>query len=240
VIVPDTVNGGASVADNVAWATLAKLIVHRSKLNTVDAIRELARGWDENGAYATTSEALATQFRYRLIVTVQLAIDFMLRHPMIAGPIGQSAFAQIAVDAVYMVSRQWEAEAPSFSAGDVALLPYLAKRLKPGGRGEPAQKTVADASDAVDGATIDTAADAALQDARATVLQVIGEGELRLIRGLVNGLAGLLCSFSQLRQTLQAESWLGPEELSLIEAKGTARRNSPKACGEEAFSKLSG
>jgi hypothetical protein len=202
VIKPETAE------DQKGRAALAKLIVHDSKLNTVDVIRELARGWDEKGNYATPSESLTAQVRYQLRIAMQLAIELQLRDEAMAIPIGRNpSFAQIAVDALYMPSRHWEAEEFEVSLSENKLLAYLAKRLQPSDGNGPASV-----------ATPARRRARRADEARAAVLRVIGAAEFRLIRDFVLRLAEALRDFHQLREKLEVENRLDADERPLLEA----------------------
>jgi hypothetical protein len=215
--------------DQKGRAALAKLIIHDSKLNTVDMIRELARGWDESGAYLTPSEALTAQVRHQLRIAMQLAIELQLRDEAMAIPVGRNpAFAQVAVDALYMLSRRWEAEEFEVSLSETDLLSYLAKRLQPIGGDGPPRESAAPAAAAPAAAARRRPRRA--DENRATVLRVIGAAEFRLIRDFVVRLAEALSDFHQLREKLQVENRIVADELPLLEAitrppvKGLLRR----------------
>jgi hypothetical protein len=181
-------------ADRLARAILAKAVVYRSKLNTVDAVRELARGWNSDGTRAAESGAMASQFEFRLVVAVQLAIEYVLRHPDLAAPIQQNAsFAQIAVDALYFLSREWEEGKPEFSGESAPLWRYLAGRLR--------LSPIPPDDD----------------DLEALLMPVLASNEQSQLSRFVNLLADMLTDFSRLRVVVEMADHLDADDVALLE-----------------------
>jgi pimeloyl-ACP methyl ester carboxylesterase len=202
--------------DELARAALAKIIVHRSKLNTIDAVRQLSRGWTAGGAYETSSATLTSQFGFRLTVAVQLAVEFILRFPEISGPMRQSpSFPQVFVDALYRLSRAWESEVDAITSGKQELRRYLTQRiaLAPGTAGQPIREAEEEqtlsAGPGNGGERIPNG------DKREA--QQIADEQLLLISNYLDSLFIALCDFQRLRRWLEAEGRLDAEELRLLD-----------------------
>ena len=217
VIVSDAPDGSERRrVDELARAALAKIIVHGSKLNTIDAIRQLSRGWTAHGAYETSSTALTSLFGFRLTVTVQLAVEFVLRFPEIAGPMRQNpSFPQVFVDALYRVSRSWELEKNNITSDEQELRGYLAKRmaLVPSA---PAKSVIAAVEDPIPLAVSSNGDGRILAGDKREQPQISDE-QLQLISNYSDLLLMALCDFQRLRRWLEAEGRLGAEDLRLLD-----------------------
>jgi hypothetical protein len=202
--------------DELARAVLAKVVVHRSKLNTIDAIRQLARGWTADGVYETPSGMLTSQFEFRLTVAVQLAVEFVLGFPEIAGPMRQSpSFAQALMDALYHLSRVWESEKDEFIEGMTLVA------------GATSKSSIATIEDGMSPATPSDDGDpSAVSDGREQAQ--IRDKKLQLISNNSHQLIEVLCCFRNLRILLERR--LGPEDVQLLavipdpSAKGLLQR----------------
>jgi hypothetical protein len=88
---------------------LSLSLVHEAKLNFADLTRAVARLVGENGSLRVSSEEVRRQPHYQLSAVMQLAVDAILRGPAVVARLEvDPGFAQLAVDALYMVSRRWE------------------------------------------------------------------------------------------------------------------------------------
>jgi hypothetical protein len=130
VIVSDALSGSPdAITDETARAVLARVIVHRSRLNTIDLVRALGHGWTEDGRYGVPSGTLGTQPRYRLEAAVQLAIEHVLRGGRLAQRCARDPrLRQLAVDTLYMISRAWERGATEIDLSEAALAKDLLRR----------------------------------------------------------------------------------------------------------------
>jgi len=114
-----------------ACDVLARWITHKAKLNFTAVIREVGRFAAEGERLTASVLELPTKTDVQLAVSVQLAIDLVLADGAVARRISQdSGFAQLAHDALYAVSRQWEADARVYDASRGALETYLNARLQ--------------------------------------------------------------------------------------------------------------
>jgi hypothetical protein len=75
--------------------------------------------------------AHVTRFDVQLSLCVQLAIEEVLADQEFGRRVDlDPGFGQLAHDALYALSRRWEADAPEYDAGEDALETYLNTRLK--------------------------------------------------------------------------------------------------------------
>ncbi|WP_334387185.1 hypothetical protein [Bradyrhizobium sp. AZCC 2262] len=119
-------NSPDSITDETARGVLARVIIHSSRLNTIDVVRALAHDWTEDGSYKIPSGTLTSQPRYRIAVGVQLAIEVVLRSTTLAARTARDPrLRQIAVDTLYMISREWERGETEIDLSDAALAKYL-------------------------------------------------------------------------------------------------------------------
>ncbi|MEA3015330.1 MAG: hypothetical protein QOI38_52, partial [Sphingomonadales bacterium] len=103
-IVPPTAEN-----EEFARLLLSFNIIHHAKRNFADLTREISRLAGEDGKLRVTAEQVLLQPSYRLVAVMQLAVDEILRRPALTGRFeSDPGFAQLAVDALYMVSREWE------------------------------------------------------------------------------------------------------------------------------------
>ena len=112
-------------------AVFALVIMFRSKLNFSDIGREIAKLTDSTDTLLCTDEELQAPGRYRVAATIQIAIDRILTSTDVAERMKTDAsFAQLAIDALYYIPRQWEANSDKpvdLSAGAIEI--DLLKRM---------------------------------------------------------------------------------------------------------------
>lgn len=135
----------ATEAEIVTADIFALWAVHSGKANFVGAMRELGRlVADAKGEYFEVSPApsipprhltltlarMAARFDVKLAATIQLAIEEVLTEPRFANRISQDpAFAQLAHDALYALSRGWDAGETTYDTTAGALQTHLVARL---------------------------------------------------------------------------------------------------------------
>jgi len=113
-------------------AVFALAVIFRSRLNFSDVARKVADLVNPDDFLTCGEDELQLPGQYRLAATIQLAIDEVLRGEKVAKKVAaEPAFAQLAVDALYYIPRQWETVPKN--AVDIrrtALKTYLEKRLR--------------------------------------------------------------------------------------------------------------
>ncbi|WP_325739533.1 hypothetical protein [Bradyrhizobium sp.] len=186
------------ITDETARGVLARVIIHSSRLNTIDVVRALAHGWTEDGLYKVQSGTLTSQPRYRLAVGVQLAIEVVQRSTKLAARTARDPrLRQTAVDTLYMISREWERGETEIDLSAAALAKHLLKR-----RGKD---------------TSDLADEAAITELEKTVM----EANVAELTGALGRLSELLCDFRALHDAMEKEG-RAPDELALAQlAAGT-------------------
>jgi hypothetical protein len=118
--------------DELARAMLVRIVLHRSKLNTIDAMRELAR-WSARRELAESSEEFTSNIGHQATVAMQLAVECRLAQGEFATKVGRASLVlQVMIDEVYRVSRIWEANDKDFALSEEAFAESLIKRFKPG------------------------------------------------------------------------------------------------------------
>lgn len=117
--------------EQFACAVFAVWVTHRAKLNFTAVMRELGRVASAGDRVAERIAELPSKIDVQLATTVQLAIDVVLNDEALARRISlDSGFAQLAHDALYAISRRWEADASEYDASRDALKVYLDGRLR--------------------------------------------------------------------------------------------------------------
>lgn len=148
----------ADTSEANARSTIAYWVLHRAKLNFADIGRELNRLVNADGWLTIQPEDVLGRADVRLAAGVQMAIDAVLQRPEIKTRLSSdTAFAQKAYDALYTVSRCWEADEKDFDLAPAKLRERLEKRLNACARSEapdapaaddpPAQKAQVDDAD---------------------------------------------------------------------------------------------
>jgi hypothetical protein len=186
------------ITDETARGVLARVIVHSSRLNTIDVVRALAHGWTEDGLYKIPSGTLTSQPRYRLAVGTQLAIEVILRGTKLAARTARDPrLRQMAVDTLYMISREWERGESEVDLSHGALAKHLLKR-----RG----KNLNDLSE---------------EEAVVELEKMVSEANAAELTDALGRLSDLLCDFQALHDAMAKEG-RGTDELALIKlASGT-------------------
>ncbi len=125
------------VPSGVALAILRYYVLHRSKLNTVELARELARLKDEDGKVRLDTDR-SFDLRLRFAATIQLAINHLLNGREVAGRFkAEPRFAQLAIDALDHLSRAWEGEKATVALDRAAVVGCLLQRTADPGPGKP-------------------------------------------------------------------------------------------------------
>lgn len=112
-------------------AVFALVVMFRSKLNFSDVARQVAILTGPNDELICADDELLAPGRYRLAATIQIAINRVLAREEVAERIQvDSAFAQLAIDALYYIPRKWESDADDcFDISAGALRDDLLKRM---------------------------------------------------------------------------------------------------------------
>jgi hypothetical protein len=104
-----TPEGRLNETDKLAASIFALAVIYRSKLNFTDVAREVAHLAGPDDRLIIAAEDMPNRFDMRLAATIQLAINEVLRAEPIATRFRDDpTFAQMAIDALYYVSRCWE------------------------------------------------------------------------------------------------------------------------------------
>ncbi|HEY5724275.1 MAG TPA: hypothetical protein VIT45_18340 [Allosphingosinicella sp.] len=92
-------------------AVFALVVMYRSKMNFSDVARQVAILTGPEDELICTEAELLAPGRYRLAATIQIAIDRILGSEEMKQRMDvDSAFAQLAIDALYYVPRAWESD----------------------------------------------------------------------------------------------------------------------------------
>ena len=166
------------VADETARSIFGLFVLHRSKLNMAEVLRELAGQCDADGGLRRTPTELK-RLEYTFAASIQLAIGLILKRDGVRQRIeAEPRFMQWAIDALYLLSRAWEKKEAKVNLNRQAIVRCLLERS--GGA---------------------MAKDAARAERR---LREAGMGplDLDLIDRCVVALADLLCSSAKLKNEL--------------------------------------
>jgi hypothetical protein len=116
------------VDDNAARAIFGLFVLHRSKLNMVEVLRELAEQCDSEGVLRRSPAELKHP-EYAFAASIQLAIGLILKQDGMRQRIeAEPRFMQWAVDALYLLSRAWENKEAKVLLGHAAVVQCLLKR----------------------------------------------------------------------------------------------------------------
>lgn len=185
-------------SDATAWMTFAFALRHRARLNSIALMRELASAFDERGQMPSAYPAVGV--RSRLQAAVQLAIDLALDGPDISARCdADPLFAQLAVDAVYMLSAAWERGDAAVSLTPSAVKDYLRSRSDASQSGSIGQVPDAGTGGVSPGA-------AGKNDAPVLPTDGISPEELELLSRTALQVADLLVDFNAL-QVAAREYW---------------------------------
>lgn len=117
--------------ENYARTVLALKMIQRSKLNFADVARELTRLASGGQRLALTADQVFARLDYRLAAAMQLAIDHILTTPLFEKRLeDEPGLSQLAVDALYYVSRAWEEGKPDVDVSPAALRAHLQGRMR--------------------------------------------------------------------------------------------------------------
>jgi hypothetical protein len=128
---PDTV-------DEAARSIFGLFVLHRSKLNMAEVLRELAEQCDAAGRL-WQSPADLKRLEYTFAASIQLAIGLILKRDGIRQRIeAEPRFMQWAIDALYLLSRAWEKKKAKVKLDRAAIVECLLERsgAPPAKRGE--------------------------------------------------------------------------------------------------------
>jgi hypothetical protein len=185
IVVPGDV---ADTSDTLARLLLTRQILHRSELNFIALARELAKNWDDGGLLASSSAQISGSPQYQVPAVVQLAIELALRTDGLKARVAQDpAFAQVAADALYLISRAWRDDCETVSVARAQIVTRLLNRMEL----LPADNDAA---------------------SEAWLLTRITKAELDTVVRGVQELARLLCDFGALRSALEADDGFSPED----------------------------
>jgi hypothetical protein len=102
-----SIDGSQPQEVQAAWIVTC-VVLHRARLNSMDIRREIARICTSDGSLRLQASEICTQAEYLLTMTVQLALEHVLRSSDIRRRMrDDDAFAQLALDVLYMISRAW-------------------------------------------------------------------------------------------------------------------------------------
>lgn len=136
----------AEVLAGQARATFALVAMHETRLNLTDLTRYLGRYSRGPGELLGEVGELTSQ-RKSILATVQLAIEQLLKSPLLAGHMAEDPiFAQLALDTLYYPSRQWKQGVLALKSGRDDLRDHLVERMR-----QELSKPVAEASGASPG-----------------------------------------------------------------------------------------
>jgi hypothetical protein len=127
----------AGTMDDVSAWVLTALVLHRARLNTVDVMRTIAQLSDDQGRFRPGADRIRSRAEYLVPMAIQLAIEHELRKPELRSRIEDDpAFAQLAIDALYMISRAWEDNKVEVQIDRENMKEYLIKRFRIQGKDE--------------------------------------------------------------------------------------------------------
>jgi hypothetical protein len=169
------------VAEETARAIFGLFVLHRSKLNMAEVLRELAEQCDANGRLRPSPTDLKL-LEYTFAASIQLAIGLILKRDGIRQRIeAEPRFMQWTIDALYLLSRAWEKKEARVRLNRDAIVTCLLARS-----GAPAA-----------------------QDSKEAEEQLLKTGmgrlDLDIIDRSVQALAGLLCSSVKLKSELSKD-----------------------------------
>ncbi len=160
-----------------AWIVTC-VVLHGGRLNTIGIRREIARICNADGSLRPPVNDICTQAEYLLQMTVQLAIEHVLRSRDIHRRVhDDDSFAQLALDVLYMISRAWYDGRPVKIDEDSVRDDLVARRCVPG---TPEQ-------------------------ARETLRRTASDEDIRTLTEKAQRLARLLTSFKAIHAAILAE-----------------------------------
>jgi hypothetical protein len=180
--------------DRLAQMILSRRMLHQAELNFIRLIRGLSGLWDVGDVPRIRSDRICASPAYQVQVAVQLAVEHVLGGPTLGPRLEQDVgFAQLATDALYMISRAWlnDADGISLYREDVARHLLLCLRSTP----PQAQ---------------------AQEDVEASLLRDVSRAKLDALASGVAELAALLTAFSALHTAVETSGRLTGELAKLL------------------------
>lgn len=117
--------------EHLAALLLGRVVLHKSELNTTQLMRELTAFGAPGQGVSETVARLTTSEPYRLAVFLQLAIEHVMRSREISARVAEDLhFAQIAADALYMISRAWRDRDERIRIDEEAVRTHLLHRFR--------------------------------------------------------------------------------------------------------------
>ena len=166
---------GGREGDKLDLEVLKWVLRYRSELHALSLARELSLLRGHGGVVAMAPGAVRTQASERIAVTFQVAIELQMAQPRAAGWLRlHPERGQTMIDALYCLSRIWargDREFRRMDARNESLIIYLIERMNL----EPAAKAGALVN--IPGGSADT---------------VLPPDDLKLLRGMLNGMIGFL------------------------------------------------
>lgn len=167
--------------DEAARSIFGLFVLHRSKLNMAEVLRELAEQCDADGRLRQ-SPADLKRLEFTLAAGIQLAISLILKGDGIRQRIeAEPRFMQWAIDALYLLSRAWEKKKAKVKLDRIAIVECLLERsgAPPAKEGEGPEERL--------------------------LRTGMGPLDLELIVRSVQAFAELLCSSARLRTELSLD-----------------------------------
>jgi len=168
--------------DEAARSIFGLFVLHRSKLNMAEVLRELAEQCDADGRLRQSPADLRS-LEYTFAASIQLAISLILKQDGIRQRIeAEPRFMQWAIDALYLLSRAWEKKKAKVRLDRIAIVKCLLERsgAPPGKKGEDSEERL--------------------------LRTGMGPLDLELIVRSVQAFAELLCSSARLRTELSQDN----------------------------------
>jgi hypothetical protein len=168
--------------DEAARSIFGLFVLHRSKLNMAEVLRELAEQCDADGCLRQSPADLRS-LEYTFAAGIQLAISLILKQDGIRQRIeAEPRFMQWAIDALYLLSRAWEKKKAKVKLDRIAIVECLLERSRapPAKEGEGPEERL--------------------------LRTGMGPLDLDLIVRSVQAFAELLCSSARLRNELSQDN----------------------------------
>ena len=175
----------ADDTDRLAQQILGRYVLHRAELNFIRLVRTMSQFWGEADGARTGSDRICAGAEYQAHAVVQLAIEHQLSGPSLGSRLdGDPGFAQLANDALYMISRAWLDDSPGISVYRADVVAHLLRCMH---------------TEVPDDAG----------RAETLLLGEVSVAKLDLLAQSVAGLAAVLTAFSALKTGLTSAGRLG-------------------------------
>ena len=183
------------VSERQAALLLGRVCLHRSELNVSQLTREIT-GFGGNGlAVRETAAGINASETYRLSAMLQLAIEHVMRTPDMSLRLSADPYlAQVAADALYMVSRKWRERVDTFVVDLDSVRTEIARR----GRLRP------------------TAPDGDADGRAADLGGMLADPDVAAFASAVTLVAELACDFEALKLAITAPGQLADEDRPLL------------------------